>query len=168
MMRQLLLMDKSYPGSWPKMEENMCISWSNTDPFFKEVFLWDSLSPVQHMLITHMYTHNKNKHSRVISYSKTSCPLSVMSSLGPSNDGCKFFKQEPIILQKLQALLQSVSSASNISLTTTGISNLSLTYIPRTYIRTSHNSVIITIALTIFCYIRTYFKHKQMLRVITQ
>ena len=59
MMRQLLLMDKSYPGSWAKMEENMCISWSNTDPFFKEVFLWDSLSPVQHMLITHTYMHNK-------------------------------------------------------------------------------------------------------------
>ena len=93
--------------------------------------------------------HNKNNHSEVISCRKTSCPLSVMSSLGPCNDDCKFFKQEPITLQKLQALLQSIGSASNISLATTGISNLSLAYILRTYIRTSHNSVIIIITLNL-------------------
>ena len=91
--------------------------------------------------------HNKNNHSEVISYRKTSCRLSVMSSLGPCNDDYKFFKQESITLQKLQALLQSVGSTSNISLATTGISNLSLAYILRTYVRTSHNSVTIIIAL---------------------
>ena len=112
------------------------------------------------MLITHMYMHNKNNHSRVISYRKTSCPLSVMSSLGPCNDDCKFFKQESITLQKLQALLQSVGSTSNISLATTGISNLSLTYILRTYVRTSHSSVIIIIPLNLIL-LHTYIFQAQ-------